>query len=180
MDPLALERRRHTDVGDDHVGRELLRARDQLVIIAGRADNIDVSRHAQERAQPLAHDQAVVGQQHADPSLHMRIGRGDSSPGKAASTPETRWLALPQRRLPTPSTAYAARPTLWRGGRQMKFESSVTAVSWIPFEAVKGFLAMPFDMGLAPYDEPLPALLHHPYDWRQPDPLRQGTEPVRR
>jgi len=41
----------------------------------------------------------------------------------------------------------------------MKFESSVTAVSWIPFEAVKGFLAVPFGMGLAHYDEPLPARL---------------------
>src|SRR5258708_35158405 len=101
----------------------------------------------------------------------MRIGRGDSSPGKAASTPETRWLALPQRRLPTPSTAYAARPTLWRGGRQMKFESSVTAVSWIPFEAVKGFPAMPLAIGPAHYDEPPPAPPHDPPHLDQPDLL---------
>src|SRR5260370_312633 len=171
-----MERRRHAVVGDDHLGRELLRARDQLVVIAGRADNGDVSSHAQERAQPLTHDQAVVGQQHADPSLHMRIGRGDSRPGKAASTPVTRWLALPQRRLPTPSTARAARPTLWRGGRQMKFESSVTAVSWIPFEAVKGFLAMPFDMGLAHYDEPLPARLDDLDEWHHRDLFREANE----
>ena len=48
----------------------------------------------------------------------------------------------------------------------MKFQSSVTAVSWIPFEAVKGFLAMPFGMGLAHYDEPLPARLDDLDEWQ--------------
>jgi hypothetical protein len=109
---IALERRRHADVGDDHLGRELLRAGDQLVIVAGHADDVNVFGHAQERAQPFTHDQAVVGQEHADPGLHMRIGRGDSKSGKAASTPVTRWLALPQRRQPTPSTTTSHGPTL--------------------------------------------------------------------
>jgi len=58
----------------------------------------------------------------------------------------------------------------------MKFESSVTAVSWIPFEAVKGFLAMPFDMGLAHYDEPLPARLDDLDEWHRRDLFREANE----
>ncbi len=58
----------------------------------------------------------------------------------------------------------------------MKFESSVTAVSWIPFEAVKGFLAMPFDMGLAHYDEPLPARLDDLDEWHKRDLFREANE----
>ncbi len=58
----------------------------------------------------------------------------------------------------------------------MKFESSVTAVSWIPFEAVMGFLAMPFDMGLAHYDEPLPARLDDLEGWHQRDLFREANE----
>ncbi|HAC45248.1 MAG TPA: hypothetical protein DCF65_04180 [Chloroflexi bacterium] len=106
----------------------------------------------------------------------MRIGRGDSSSGKAASITAAVGLAPAKRRQPTPSTGSAGRPTLWRGGRQMKFESSVTAVSWIPFEAVKGFLAMPFDMGLAHYDEPLPARLENLDDWHKQDLFREANE----
>src|SRR5258708_26640323 len=55
---------------------------------------------------------------------------------------------------------------------QMKFESSVTAVSWIPFEAVKGFLAVPFDMGLAHYHQPLPSRLDGLDDWHRKDLFR--------
>ncbi len=58
----------------------------------------------------------------------------------------------------------------------MKFESSVTAVSWIPSEAVKGFLAMPFAMGLAHYDEPLPARLDDLEQWHKQDLFREANE----
>ena len=58
----------------------------------------------------------------------------------------------------------------------MKFESSVTAVSWIPFEAVRGFLAMPFDMGLAHYDEPLPSRLSDIEEWHSKDLFREANE----
>ncbi len=58
----------------------------------------------------------------------------------------------------------------------MKFESSVTAVSWIPFEAVNGFLAVPFGMGLAHYDEPLPARLDDLDDWHRKDLFRECNE----
>jgi hypothetical protein len=58
----------------------------------------------------------------------------------------------------------------------MKFESSVTAVSWIPFEAVKGFLAMPFTMGLAHYDKPLPGRLDDLDAWHRKDLFRECNE----
>ncbi len=38
----------------------------------------------------------------------------------------------------------------------MRIESSVTSISWIPSEAVRGMSRLPFDMGVAHYDEPPP------------------------
>lgn len=38
----------------------------------------------------------------------------------------------------------------------MRIESSVTAVSWIPMEAVEGMAGMPFNVGVAHYDAPPP------------------------
>ena len=58
----------------------------------------------------------------------------------------------------------------------MKFESSVTAISWIPAEAVKGFLGVPFEMGLAHYDEPLPEQLDALDDWHSKDLFRECNE----
>lgn len=41
----------------------------------------------------------------------------------------------------------------------MRLESSVTALSWIPSEAITGITRMPFDMGVARYDPPPPDVL---------------------
>ena len=38
----------------------------------------------------------------------------------------------------------------------MRIESSVTSVSWIPSEAVRGLLRAPFDLGAVRYDDPPP------------------------
>lgn len=38
----------------------------------------------------------------------------------------------------------------------MRYESSVTSVSWIPSEAVEGMTRLPFDAGMAHYDPPPP------------------------
>lgn len=38
----------------------------------------------------------------------------------------------------------------------MRVESSVTSISWIPSEAVKGVTRLPFEMGAAHYDQPPP------------------------
>lgn len=58
----------------------------------------------------------------------------------------------------------------------MKIQSSVTAISWIPYEAVKGFLAVPFAMGLAHYDEPLPSRLDDLDEWHRKDLFRECNE----
>src|SRR5487761_54762 len=38
----------------------------------------------------------------------------------------------------------------------MRIESAVTSISWIPSEAVEGVTKVPFEMGLAHYDDPPP------------------------
>lgn len=38
----------------------------------------------------------------------------------------------------------------------MRFESSVTAISWIPSDAIEGMPKLPFELGVARYDEPPP------------------------
>ena len=58
----------------------------------------------------------------------------------------------------------------------MRFESSVTALSWIPYEAVKGFLGVPFEMGLAHYDEPLPGRLDALDEWHRKDLFRECNQ----
>ena len=58
----------------------------------------------------------------------------------------------------------------------MRYESSVTAISWIPAEAVRGFLGIPFDMGLAHYDDPLPEHLDDLDEWHRRDLFRECNE----
>ncbi|HUI36068.1 MAG TPA: hypothetical protein VLZ04_01130, partial [Gaiellaceae bacterium] len=36
----------------------------------------------------------------------------------------------------------------------MRIESSVTSITWIPSEAIEGMPKLPFEWGLAHYDEP--------------------------
>ncbi len=38
----------------------------------------------------------------------------------------------------------------------MRVESSVTAISWIPSEAIEGMPKLPFELGIGKYDEPPP------------------------
>ena len=38
----------------------------------------------------------------------------------------------------------------------MRFEGSVTAISWIPSEAIEGMPKLPFELGIGHYDEPPP------------------------
>lgn len=44
----------------------------------------------------------------------------------------------------------------------MRVESSITSISWIPSEAVKGMTKLPFEMGAAHYDQPPPDQLGGP------------------
>ena len=41
----------------------------------------------------------------------------------------------------------------------MRYESSVTSLSWIPSEAVTGSMRVAFDSGIGHYDDPPPAEL---------------------
>ncbi|HYN36712.1 MAG TPA: cyclic nucleotide-binding domain-containing protein [Actinomycetota bacterium] len=41
----------------------------------------------------------------------------------------------------------------------MRFESSVTSVSWIPSEAIRGLTKLPFEMGVTQYDDPPPDVI---------------------
>ena len=38
----------------------------------------------------------------------------------------------------------------------MRIESSVTSITWIPSEAIKGMPKLPFELGLTHYDDPPP------------------------
>lgn len=54
----------------------------------------------------------------------------------------------------------------------MRIESSIVAISWIPSEAVKGAVKVPFEVGVAHYDEPLPEVLGDLERWRVEDRFR--------
>jgi hypothetical protein len=58
----------------------------------------------------------------------------------------------------------------------MRIESSVTSVSWIPSEAVRGMLKVPFEIGLSHYDDPLPDRLDDLEAWRDSDRFRFANE----
>ncbi|HEX9363243.1 MAG TPA: cyclic nucleotide-binding domain-containing protein [Candidatus Dormibacteraeota bacterium] len=58
----------------------------------------------------------------------------------------------------------------------MRFESSITSVSWIPSDAVEGMFKMPFQLGMAHYDEPLPDVLRDIDAWGKADLFREANE----
>lgn len=58
----------------------------------------------------------------------------------------------------------------------MRIESSVTSISWIPSEAVKGMTKLPFEMGVAHYDEVPPEVLEDLETLRLADRFRFANE----
>ena len=68
---------------------------------------------------------------------------------------------------PVPGRAY---------GAAMRVESSVLSVSWIPSEAVKGVNKLPFEMGVAHYDEPPPDVVEDLAVLRDNDRFRFANE----
>lgn len=58
----------------------------------------------------------------------------------------------------------------------MRIESSVTSISWIPSEAVKGLLKLPFDVGFAHYDRPPPEVIENLDELRRADKFRFANE----
>jgi hypothetical protein len=57
-----------------------------------------------------------------------------------------------------------------------RFESSVTAVSWIPSEAITGPSKIPFELGVTHYDEPPPDRLDDLEELRTSDRFREANE----
>ncbi len=57
-----------------------------------------------------------------------------------------------------------------------RFESSVTAVSWIPSEAISGPSKIPFEVGVTHYDEPPPDRLEDIEQLRTSDRFREANE----
>jgi hypothetical protein len=59
---------------------------------------------------------------------------------------------------------------------KQRFESSVTAVSWIPSEAITGPSRIPFEVGVTHYDEPPPDRLTDLEALRTSDRFREANE----
>ena len=57
-----------------------------------------------------------------------------------------------------------------------RFESSVTAVSWIPSEAIEGLSKVPFELGVTHYDQPPPDHLDDLEELRKTDRFREANE----
>lgn len=57
----------------------------------------------------------------------------------------------------------------------MRYESSVTSLSWIPSEAISGSMRLAFDAGVAHYDDPPPAELADIEDLRAADRFRYAN-----
>ncbi len=58
----------------------------------------------------------------------------------------------------------------------MRIESSVTSLSWIPSEAVRGTTKLPFELGMAHYDEPPPDVVDDLESLRQADRFRFAND----
>jgi hypothetical protein len=58
----------------------------------------------------------------------------------------------------------------------VRVESSVTSISWIPSEAIKGMTKLPFEMGFSHYDAPLPDVIEDLEALREADAFRFANE----
>jgi Cyclic nucleotide-binding domain len=58
----------------------------------------------------------------------------------------------------------------------VRIESSVTAVSWIPSEAVEGLPKIPFTIGVVHYDDPPPDVIEDLDALREADAFREANE----
>jgi uncharacterized protein YaeQ len=58
----------------------------------------------------------------------------------------------------------------------MRTESSITSITWIPSEAIKGMPKLPFEWGVAHYDEPPPDRLIDIDAMHENDMFREANE----
>jgi hypothetical protein len=57
-----------------------------------------------------------------------------------------------------------------------RHESSVTAISWIPSEAIEGLTKVPFELGITHYDDPPPDRIEDLAELRRTDRFREANE----
>ena len=57
-----------------------------------------------------------------------------------------------------------------------RYESSVTAISWIPSEAIEGPSKVPFELGITHYDDPPPEQIADLEELRSSDRFREANE----
>ena len=58
----------------------------------------------------------------------------------------------------------------------MRIESSVTSITWILSEAIKGMPKLPFELGIAHYDDPPPERIENLDKLREADAFREANE----
>jgi Cyclic nucleotide-binding domain len=58
----------------------------------------------------------------------------------------------------------------------MRIESSVTSITWIPSDAIEGMTKLPFELGVAHYDDPPPDKLEDLDGLRERDAFREANE----
>jgi hypothetical protein len=58
----------------------------------------------------------------------------------------------------------------------MRIESSITSISWIPSEAIKGAAKLPFEMGITHYDDPPPEAIEDLEAMATADAFREANE----
>lgn len=58
----------------------------------------------------------------------------------------------------------------------MRIESSVTSVTWIPSEAIKGMTKLPFEVGVTSYDEPPPDVIENLQELLESGAIRFANE----
>jgi hypothetical protein len=58
----------------------------------------------------------------------------------------------------------------------VRIESSVTAISWIPSEAIEGLSKIPFELGITHYDDPPPDVLEDLDELRRADRFREAND----
>jgi hypothetical protein len=58
----------------------------------------------------------------------------------------------------------------------MRIESSVTSITWIPSEAIEGMPKLPFELGVAHYDDPPPDRIENLDKLRDADAFREANE----
>ena len=185
VDALVLEARRHADVGDEHLGRGGFGAGDELVVVAGDADDLEVRLEASSARTPSRTMSVSSARKTRDPRDPRRCPPG-SSPVPASVTARLEPGQVPDHKgglhRPTGGAGTPAlrraHPLAIRASRSVGSHTSTRTygrarhhadrshrsrrVSWIPSEAVTGDEQGHVRAGIAHYDDPPPDVHRRP------------------